>query len=173
MSLVGGGQSGVQFSLEDEEDFDEATLASASVAFSGLTILPPQQSLASGSLVGVTGGIVAPVLFAPAQRALRLQGGVSINSGLTFFPPLSFPSSFVWVGGGGLGGSFGGRGDDEGWRPLLDANLIGKSKRIQLVLVKNTNAQICFGCIGTDDRHFCQSNQCLVRIHKKQRFNMG
>ncbi len=73
-----------------------------------------------------------------------------------------------------MGGFFGG-GDDDSCRPSSDANSIGKSKRIQLVLVKNLDAQICFGCIGTDEseRRFCQSNQCLVRMHKKQRFNMG
>ena len=72
-----------------------------------------------------------------------------------------------------MGGSVGGRGDDEGWRPSTDANSIGKSKRIQPILVKNTNAQVCFGCIAMDERRFCRSNQCTVRMHKKQRFNMG
>jgi hypothetical protein len=48
----------VQFSLEDEEDFVEVVLASASVAFLGLRILPPPQPSASGSWVGVGGELV-------------------------------------------------------------------------------------------------------------------
>ena len=43
MSSVGGGQARARFSLEDEGDFVEAAVASASVAFSGLTILPSHQ----------------------------------------------------------------------------------------------------------------------------------
>ncbi len=39
MSSVGGGQARARFLLEDEEDFVEAAVASASVAFSGLTML--------------------------------------------------------------------------------------------------------------------------------------
>ena len=175
MFPVGGGQARTRFLLEDKEDFVEAALASASVAFSGLTILPPPQPLASGCWVGVGGELIAPALIAPAQRVLCLRGGVSVSLGLTDLPSLSFSSPFVGGGGGswggGVGGSFGG-GDYDGWRPLSDANSIGKSKRIQLVLVKNSKAKICFGCIGTDERRFCRSNQCLVRMHKKQRFNM-
>ncbi len=82
-----------------------------------------------------------------------------------------WPEGLV-VGEGALKVFVGG-GDGDGWRPLLDANSIGKSKRIQLVLVKNTNTQICFGCIGMDERRFCRSNQWSVRAHKKQRFDMG
>jgi hypothetical protein len=106
MSSVGGGQARTRFLLEDEEDFVEAALASASVAFSGLTILPPPQPSASGSWVGVGGELVAPALIAPAQRALRSRGGVSVSLGLTDLPSLSFSSPFVG-GGGGRGGGFG------------------------------------------------------------------
>jgi hypothetical protein len=70
MSLVGGGQARVWFLLEDKEDFDEVALASASVAFLGMMILSPQQPLASGSWVGVGGGIVAPAWIAPACGAV-------------------------------------------------------------------------------------------------------
>ena len=100
MSSVGGGQARARFSLEDEEDFVEAAVASASVAFSGLTILPPQQPSASGSWVGIGGGLVVPGSIAPAPRALRSRGGVSVSSGLTDLASLSLPAPFVGGGGG-------------------------------------------------------------------------
>ena len=175
MSSVGGGQARARFSLEDEEDFVEAAVASASVAFSGLTILPPQQPSASGSWVGIGGGLV-PGSVAPASRALRSRGGVSVSSGLTDLASLSLTTPFLGGGGvrgvGVLGGFVGG-GEEVGWRPLTDANNIGKSRSIHLVLVKNTNAKICFGCIGTDERRFCRSPQCTMKAHKKTRFDMG
>ena len=83
MSSVGGGQARARFSLEDEGDFVEAAVASASVAFLGLTILPPQQPLASGSWVGIGGGLVVPDSIVPALRALRSLGGVSVSLGVT------------------------------------------------------------------------------------------
>ena len=175
MSSVGGGQARARFSLEDEEDFVEAAVASASVAFSGLTILPPQQPSASGSWVGIGGGLVVPGSIAPAPRALRSRGGVSVSSGLTDLASLSLPAPFVGGGGGrGVGVLGGFVGDEEvGWRPSMNANNIGKSRSIHLVLVKNTNAKFCFGCIGTDERRFCRSPQCTMKAHKKTRFDMG
>ena len=176
MSLVGGGQARARFSLEAEGDFVEAAVASASVAFSGLTILPPQQPLASGSWVGVGGGLVIPGSIAPALRALRSRGGVSVSSGLTDLASLSFTAPFMGSGGGrGVGdfGGVGGGGEEVGWRPSTDANNIGKSRSIHLVLVKNTSSKICFGCIGTDERRFCRSPQCTTKAHKKTRFDMG
>ena len=106
MSSVGGGQARARFLLEDEEDFVEAAVASASVAFSGLTILPPQQLSASGSWVGIGGGLV-PGSVAPALRALRSRGGGSVSSGLTDLASLSLPAPFVGGGGGSWGGGFG------------------------------------------------------------------
>ena len=91
MFPVGGGQARTRFLLEDKEDFVEAALASASVAFSGLTILPPPQPLASGCWVGVGGELIAPALIAPAQRVLCLRGGVSVSLGLTDLPSPPFP----------------------------------------------------------------------------------
>jgi len=176
MSSVGGGQARARFSLEDEGDFVDAAVASASVAFSGLTILPPLQPSASGSWVGIGGGLVVPDSIAPAPRALRSRSGVSVSSGLTDLASLSFPAPFMGSGGGrgvgGLGG-VGGGGEEVGWRPSTDANNIGKSRSIHLVLVKNTNSKICFGCIGTDERRFCRSPQCTTKAHKKTRFDMG
>ena len=175
MSSVGGGQARARFSLEDEEDFVEAAVASASVAFSGLTILPPQQPSASGSWVGIGGGLV-PGSITPASRVLRSRGGGSVSSGLTDLASLSLSAPFMGGGGvrgvGGLG-DFGGGGEDIGWRPSTDANNIGKSRSIHLVLVKNTSSKICFGCIGTDERRFCRSPQCTTKAHKKTRFDMG
>ena len=176
MSSVGGGQSCARFSLEAEGDFVEAAVASVSVAFSGLTILPSQQPSASGSWVGIEGGIAVPDSIAPAQRALRSRGVVSVNSGLTDLASLSFSAPFMGSGGGRGVGFFGGvdgGGEEVGWRPSTDANNIGKSRLIHLVLVKNTNSKICFGCIGTDERRFCRSPQCTTKAHKKMRFDMG
>lgn len=175
MSSVGGGQARARFSLEDEEDLVEAAVASASVAFSGLTILPPQQPSASGSWVGVGGGLV-PGSVAPASRALRSRGGVSVSSGLTDLASLSLSAPFLGGGGvrgvGVLGGLVGG-GEGGSWRPSTDPNNIGKSRSIHLVLLKNTSSKICFGCIGTDERRFCRSPQCTTKAHKKTRFDMG
>jgi len=167
MSLVGGGQAHARFLLEDEGDFVEAAVASASVAFSGLTILPPQQPSASGSWVGIGGGLVVPDSIAPAPRALRSRGGVSVSSGLTNLASLSFTAPFMGSGGGrGVGGfgGLGGGGEEVGWRPSTDANNIGKSRSIHLVLAKNTNS---------NERRFCRSPQCTTKAHKKTRFDMG
>ena len=176
MSSVGGGQARARFSLADEEDCVEAAVASAFVAFSGLTILPPQQPSASGSWVGIGGGLAVPGSIAPAPRALRSRGGVSVSSGLTDLASLSFSAPYVGSGGGrgvGVLGGVAGGGEEVGWRPSTDANNIGKSRSIHLVLVKNTNSKICFGCIGTDERRFCRSPQCTTKAHKKTRFDMG
>jgi hypothetical protein len=176
MLLAGGDQAHARFLLNDDEDVGDAALASASVGFLGLTIVPAQPPSASGSwgVIGMGGIGTAPL--AATLRATCSQSSVSESSVRTDMPSISSPLLFaagrVGRGGGGLGGFVGG-GDGDGWCPLSDANSIGKSKRIQLVLVKSTKTQICFGCIGMDERHFCWSNQCSVRAHKKQRFDMG
>ncbi len=39
----------------------------------------------------------------------------------------------------------------------------------KILVSKNTNSKICFGCIGTDERRFCRSPQCTTKAHKKTR----
>ena len=176
MSSAGGGQAHARFLLNDDEDLSDTVLASASVVFWGLTIVTTQPPSASRSWDVVVMRRIGTALLMATSRASCSQSSVSNSSVLTDMPLISplllFVAGRISRGGGVLGG-FVVCGDCDGWRPSSDANLIGKSKHIQLVLVKNTSTQLCFGCIGTDERHFCWSNQCSVRAHKKQRFDMG
>jgi hypothetical protein len=59
------------------------------------------------------------------------------------------------------------------WVPSRGRHAYGESHCFPLVRLTNDTPKFCLGCIGTDERRFCQSTACNIVSHKKRRHNLG
>ena len=97
---------------------------------------------------------------------------------LTSLLSLPFPHSGGGLGGGGFGGGGGGSvglGEPVGanWLPSMDRHAIGESRHFSLIRITSDRSEFCLGCIGSEERWFCQSTACNMVAHKKRCYELA